>query len=372
MSKHSQYTVGPEDAGARLDQYLVAREKDLSRARLQQLIEQGHVMVDGRAAAKSSVRLKAGQQIAVEVPAPEPVALVPQAMGLRVLYEDAALVVIDKPAGIAVHPGAGVHKATLVHGLLHQIEGLAGIGGELRPGIVHRLDKDTSGCLVVAKSEVALRGLQAAFKARTVEKVYLALVHGAPPESGTFDTFHGRHPTDRKRFSSKVSEGRRAITKWRVLSRSGAEVAKLSGGAQVSLVAIELLTGRTHQIRAHFSDAGHPLLADSLYGATRREAKLPAGSPIKLAAAALGRQWLHAKTLAFEHPLPEMRPPAQAVLRGAAPAKPAANRKKGSRGITAEERHAVGLGARIDCAAPLPDDLRRALSAVGLEDPDGG
>ena len=350
MSTHSQYAVSQDDAGARLDQYLVAREKELSRARLQQLIEQGHVTVDGRAAPKSGVRLKAGQVIALEVPAPEPVALVPQAMGLRVLFEDASLVVIDKPAGIAVHPGAGVRSATLVHGLLHQIEGLAGIGGELRPGIVHRLDKDTSGCLVVAKSEMALRGLQAAFKARTVEKVYLALVHGVPPETGTFDTFHGRHPTDRKRFSTKLAEGRRAITKWRVLARSGDEVAKRSGGARVSLLSIELMTGRTHQIRAHFADAGFPLVADSLYGATRREARLPEGSPIKLAAAALGRQWLHAKTLAFEHPLGVLGATARA---------------------TASERP-VAPGARIACAAPLPDDLRRALSAVGLEDPDGG
>jgi 23S rRNA pseudouridine1911/1915/1917 synthase len=369
VSTHSQHAVGPEDAGARLDQYLVAREKDLSRARLQQLIEQGHVTVDGRPAAKSGVRLKAGQQVALEVPAPEPVALVPQAMGLKVLYEDAALVVIDKPAGIAVHPGAGVKSATLVHGLLHQIEGLAGIGGELRPGIVHRLDKDTSGCLVVAKSEVALRALQAAFKARTVEKVYLALVHGAPPETGTLDTFHGRHPTDRKRFSTKVADGRRAITKWRVLARSGPDVAKRSGGAQVSLVSIELMTGRTHQIRAHFSDAGFPLVADSLYGGTRREAKLPDGSPIKRAAAALGRQWLHARTLAFAHPLPEMMPPAIAAQHGAAAAKPAGSRKR--RGPAADERPIEPV-ARVSCAAPLPDDLRRALSAVGLEEPGGG
>jgi 23S rRNA pseudouridine1911/1915/1917 synthase len=371
VSTRSRFEVGPADAGARLDQFLVQREKDLSRARLQQLIEQGHVTVDGRAAAKSGVRLKAGQTVALEVPAPEPVALVPQAMGLRVLFEDAALVVIDKPAGIAVHPGAGVRSATLVHGLLHQIEGLAGIGGELRPGIVHRLDKDTSGCLVVAKSEVALRALQAAFKARTVEKVYLALVHGAPPEAGTFDTFHGRHPTDRKRFSTKLAEGRRAVTKWRVLARSGPEVAKPGGGAQVTLVSIELMTGRTHQIRAHFADAGFPLVADSLYGATRREAKLPDGSPIKQAAAALGRQWLHAKRLAFDHPLAEGRRPAPAADHQPVPAQAAGSRKRAERRAAASAQ-AIHPVARVSCAAPLPEDLRRALSAVGLEDPDGG
>jgi 23S rRNA pseudouridine1911/1915/1917 synthase len=285
-------------------------------------------------------------------------------MNLRVLYEDPALVVIDKPAGVAVHPGAGVRAATLVHGLLHQIEGLAGIGGELRPGIVHRLDKDTSGCLVVAKSELALRGLQASFKARAVEKVYLALVHGAPAESGTLDTFYGRHPVDRKRFSSKVPEGRRAITKWRVLARSGAGVASTSGGAQVSLLAVELHTGRTHQIRAHFSDAGHPLMADSLYGGTRREAKLPAGSPIRAAAEALGRQWLHAKTLAFDHPLAGTSKPAPAPSE-ATPPKQAAKR---SRAAT-QSAATVLYEARVSCSAPLPDDLRLALSAMGLEEP---
>ena len=325
MNARTRFTVESAAAGARLDQFLAARAEGLSRARLQQLIEQGHVAVDGVAVRKSGLRLKAGAAVVLEVPPPEPVALVPQAMGLTVLYEDAALVVIDKPAGIAVHPGAGVRAATLVHGLLHQIHGLAGIGGELRPGIVHRLDKDTSGCLVVAKTEVALRGLQAAFKARTVEKHYRALVHGEPAKSGTLDTAYGRHPVDRKRFSSKVPEGRRAVTHWKVLGRAlGAQV----GGAGASWLDVTLQTGRTHQIRAHLSDAGHPLVGDALYGGVRREAKLPATSPLRLAAQALGRQALHAATLAFEHPL---------------------------------------TGEPITCAAPLPPDLRAALTALGLD-----
>src|SRR5205814_2637742 len=155
------------------------------------------------------------------------------------LYDDADLLVIDKPAGLAVHPGAGGEGATIVHGLLHQVSGLRGVGGELRPGIVHRLDKDTSGCLVVAKTEPALRALQAAFKAREVEKHYLALVHGSPPDRGEMDTPYGRHPVDRKRFSSRVREGKRAVTRFKVL-------AKVEGAA---LLEVELLTGQIG--RAH-------------------------------------------------------------------------------------------------------------------------
>jgi 23S rRNA pseudouridine1911/1915/1917 synthase len=321
-------TVDAGQAGQRLDQFLVqslaGQPVGLSRARIQQLIEEGQVTIDGAPAQKSGQRLKAAAQVSLAVPPPEPTALVPQAMGLSVLYDDRHLLVIDKPAGIAVHPGAGVRAATLVHGLLHQVSDLAGIGGELRPGIVHRLDKDTSGCLVVAKSEAALQGLQAAFKARTVEKHYRALVHGQPAASGRFDTYYGRHPTDRKRFTSKAREGRRAVTRWTVLARATAQEI---GGAGASWLDVELETGRTHQIRAHFADAGFPLLADALYGGQRREAKLPEGCSLRRAAKALGRQALHAATLAFAHPI---------------------------------------TGARIECTAPLPADLRAALEALGL------
>ncbi len=305
----------------RLDQLLAARLTDLSRSRLKQLIEEGAVAVSGTAA-KASLRPAAGSQIEVRVPQPRPAELVPEDLRLPVLYQDEHLVVIDKPAGVAVHPGAGISSGTVVHGLLHQVRGLLGIGGELRPGIVHRLDKDTSGCLAVAKTEAALRGLQAEFKSRRVQKQYLAIVHGKPAASGELDTLYGRHPVDRQRFSSRVREGRRAVTRWRVLGRGG----------EASLIEVELLTGRTHQIRAHLADAGFPLVADALYGGRKREARLPRDAPLRRAAAALGRQALHAAALGFTHPL---------------------------------------TGADVRCQAPLPADFTAALRELSIAPPRG-
>jgi 23S rRNA pseudouridine1911/1915/1917 synthase len=303
----------------RLDQLLAARLPDLSRSRLRKLIDEGAVRVAG-AAARASLRPRAGAEIEVRVPEPRPAALVPEDLRLPVLYQDDDLLVIDKPAGVAVHPGAGIQSGTVVHGLLHQVRGLAGIGGELRPGIVHRLDKETSGCLVVAKTEPALRGLQAEFKSRRVQKRYLAIVHGEPPEQGEFDTLHGRHPVDRKRFSSRVREGRRAVTRFRVLARGG----------RAALVEAELLTGRTHQIRAHFADAGFPLLGDVLYGGRRRESRLRPDAPVRRAAAAIGRHALHATSLGFTHPI---------------------------------------TGAPVRCDAPLPGDFLAALRELEIRAP---
>ena len=319
-----RFTVEAAEAGARLDQLVASRAPELSRARARQLIDEGDVLLDGKPA-KGAQRVRAGSEIVIAVPAPKPVALVAQDLKLRPLFEDKHLLVLDKPAGIAVHPGAGGGGATLVHGLLHHVADLRGIGGELRPGIVHRLDKDTSGCLVVAKSEAALHGLQAAFKSREVEKRYLALAHGQLDDAGELDTLYGRHPVERKRFSSKVESGKRAVTRWRVLARAaGAQV----GGSGASAIEVDLLTGRTHQIRAHFSDAGHPLLADSLYGGSKREGRLEDSARLKQAALAVGRQALHAWVLEFQHPI---------------------TRK------------------RIACTAPIPPELAGAFALLGID-----
>jgi len=322
--KPLRFIVEQKEIGTRLDQLVAARAPELSRARAQQLIDEGHVQVDSKPA-KASLRVRSGNEISVHVPAPQAVELVAQDMKLRALYEDKHLVVIDKPAGIAVHPGAGGEGSTLVHGLLHHIDDLRGIGGELRPGIVHRLDKDTSGCLVVAKSEKALQGLQAKFKDREVEKRYLAIAHGQLAISGELDTMYGRHPVDRKRFSSKVKTGKRAVTQWKTLAVKNVQEV---GGAGASVLEVDLLTGRTHQIRAHFADAGHPLLGDVLYGGAKRDGKLPDDAKVKQAALAVGRQALHAWLLEFDHPI---------------------------------------LKKKVSCIAPIPPELRAALGALEID-----
>ncbi len=286
------HTVPSQARGSRLDAFLASIETELTRSRIKSLIEDGAVTLDGRPT-KAGKLLKGGEAILLSVEAPRPARPLPEAIELRVLYEDAELIAVDKAAGMVVHPGAGNPRGTLVNALLAHCGDLAGIGGELRPGIVHRLDKETSGCIVVAKTERALQGLQAQFKAREARKVYLALVHGAPPARGRLATLHGRHPTDRLRFTGKVASGRQAITLWQVEEQ-------FPGAA---LVRVSLHTGRTHQIRVHFSESGHPLLRDALYGGTRREGRLPQEAPVRRAAEALGRQALHAFGLELTHPV---------------------------------------------------------------------
>ncbi len=280
MTERRQLVVPTQARGQRLDQFLVEAGLVPSRARGQALIDEGHVTVDGQRA-KASARLKDGQRCEVTIPDVVPPKPLPEAIPLTRLYEDRDLVVVDKPAGLVVHPGAGHATGTLVNALLHHVEGLAGVGGEARPGIVHRLDRETSGVLVVAKHDEALRALQAAFKARTVDKRYLALVFGQPPDERTFDTLYGRHPTQRQRFSSKLSVGKRAVTHLRTLQR-------FPLGAEVEL---QLETGRTHQIRVHLADAGFPLLGDAVYG-SRASAKVEV----------IARQALHALRLELLHP----------------------------------------------------------------------
>ena len=247
------------------------------------------MLVDGRPS-RAAARLRGNERITVEVPDPEPSGLVPQDLPLALLHEDRDLLVLDKRAGMVVHPARGTPHSTVVNALLHRLGG-EGSGGD-RPGLVHRLDKDTSGCLVVARSEAALLDLQAQFQARTVEKVYLALVHGRLPGEGRLETPFGRHPRDRKRFTGREGS-RRALTEWRVGERFG---------DRATLAEVTLHTGRTHQIRVHLSEAGHPVMADASYGGTRREARMAPDDPVRLAAAAVGRQALHAWKLAFHHP----------------------------------------------------------------------
>jgi 23S rRNA pseudouridine1911/1915/1917 synthase len=296
-----------------VDQHLARAFPELTRSRIQGLIEDGHVLVDGKPA-KAALRLKGGELLSLHIPAPVPAVPLAEELPVEVLHEDRDLIVVNKAAGMVVHPGAGHASGTLVNALLHRIQDLKGVGGELRPGIVHRLDKDTTGCLVVAKHEQALVALQKAFKTRAVEKTYLALVHGHPkkPEA-RIETLYGRHPVHRQRFTGKVKEGKTAITVYRVK--------ELFEGA--ALVELDLLTGRTHQIRVHLAEAGHPLLCDTLYGAGRK-----GKGGVAQAQEALGRQALHAWRLAFDHPrtgkrltleapLPEDLEAALDVLRGA-------------------------------------------------------
>jgi 23S rRNA pseudouridine1911/1915/1917 synthase len=269
------HTLIADHAGERLDVFLARSLPHLSRAHAQRLIAEGHVRVDG-GSAKPSLRLEPGTRIEVQTPEPAAVELTPEAIPLAVVYEDGDVIVVDKPAGMAVHPGPGHARSTLVNALLAHCPDLTGIEGSLRPGIVHRLDKDTSGLLVVAKNDRAQLALQAQMAARTARKEYLALAQGSPPPSGTIDAPIGRHPGQRKQMAI-VAEGRPARTHFRTLGAVGAD----------SLVLARLETGRTHQIRVHFAGIGHPIVGDPVYG---RRSDL------------VGRQFLHAWRLGFAHP----------------------------------------------------------------------
>lgn len=282
-------SIGVE--GERLDRFLAAREPDLSRSRIKRVIAEGGVTVAGRPATKAGQRVSAGDEIRLRLPPPVPADVAPEILPLDLRYEDASLVVLSKRAGMVVHPAPGHATGTLVAALLHHCDDLSGVGGALRPGIVHRLDRDTSGLLVVAKNDVAHRALAEQFAARTAYRRYLALVHGGArmPDRGRFQTLYGRHPHDRKRFSSRVRRGREAVTRWRLLLP----------GDGIHLLECKLETGRTHQIRVHLADYGHPVVADPLY-AGRRCAPHPA-------ARALNRQALHAYALGFRHPVREER-----------------------------------------------------------------
>ncbi|MGD9500999.1 MAG: RluA family pseudouridine synthase [Methyloceanibacter sp.] len=291
--------------GLRLDRFLSERLPGLSRTRLQGLIKQGRVSSSGTTIVDAKYRVKPGERFLIDVPPPEPPEPGAEAIPLAVVYEDEALIVIDKPAGLVVHPGAGHQAGTLVNALIaHCGASLSGIGGVARPGIVHRLDKDTSGLMVVAKTDAAHRALaeQFADHGRTgeMERGYLALVWGVPPRPhGTIDAAIGRHPTSRTKMAVlPPTKGRAAVTHWRVLETFGPARAPVA-----SLVACTLETGRTHQVRVHLAHIGHPLIGDPLYGTGFKSKLRKLPEPLRDKLESLGRQALHAAELAFAHPL---------------------------------------------------------------------
>ncbi len=310
MTRH-RLTVPPGAEGTRLDRWLAASGRGWTRSRVQRLIERGLVTVNG-GPARASQPVRPGMVVEVEEPAPRPSGVAPQPIPLDVIYEDSEILVLDKPAGLVIHPAAGNPDGTLVNALLHHCRDLSGIGGVERPGIVHRLDRDTTGLMVVAKTDRAHLALARAFQWRRVEKTYLAVTYGVPdPPEGVVDSPIGRHPRDRKRMAV-VASGRPARTLY--------EVAEAFAGT--ALVRCRLVTGRTHQVRVHMAHIGHALVGDPVY-AGRQWRNLD--EPARSACRAFPRQALHAWRLAFDHPV---------------------------------------TGARLEFEASLPADLRELLATL--------
>lgn len=302
-------------APERIDRFLAECLPELSRSQLKKIIDDGLASLNG-GPAKAGLKLKGGESIEVSLPSATPVEALPQDIPLKILYEDRHLIVIDKPAGLVVHPAAGHAHGTLVNALLHHCHDLAGIGGELRPGIVHRLDKDTSGVMVAAKDDATHRHLAAQFKVHSITRRYLALVHGVPDTpTGTVDSPIGRHPVHRKKMSGQSRDGgRRAVTHWRVLKNYPQD--------RLALLELTLETGRTHQIRVHFSEMTRPIVGDPVYGNASRTKTLT-DPELRQRVLRLSRQALHARLLGFIHPI---------------------------------------TGEYLEFSSPLPDDLNRIVS----------
>jgi 23S rRNA pseudouridine1911/1915/1917 synthase len=307
-----EFSATASDSGERLDRFLTRQLPEHSRAYLQHLIDREFILVRGRAA-KPGYRLRPGDRISVVLPPPQAVSVLPEPTPLDILYEDAHLLMVNKPAGMAVHPSPGHASGTLVNALLAHCPTLSGVGGVERPGIVHRLDKDTSGAMVVAKDDLTHRGLARQFAERRVKKLYLAVVRGdVHREAGVIDAAVGRHPVERQKMSTHSRAGREAVTEFRVVERFG----------RYTLVELRPRTGRTHQIRVHMAALGHPLLGDPTYGRSRKE---PARSSLAAQLAWFRRQALHAWLLGLHHPR---------------------------------------TGEWLEGCAPLPADMQRLLSAL--------
>jgi 23S rRNA pseudouridine1911/1915/1917 synthase len=314
MHEARTLAVTAGDAGRRLDRFLATHLEGVSRSRIQLLLEQGDVLVDGERR-KASLRLRGNESVTVTgEPHPAPLKATPEAIALDVVYEDDDLAVVNKPAGMMVHAGAGQSedarsRGTLVNALLHRFQSLSSTGGALRPGIVHRLDKATSGLIVVAKNDRAHAALAGMFSGRKIGKTYIALVHGAPArERGTISAAVGRDPVRRTRMTAKPTENSRsAVSHYEVLRRMETRFGRFT------LVKVRIETGRTHQIRVHMASIGHPVVGDTLYGAAGQLTEASnSGAPGLQGRAAnkadperlrLGRNFLHAAALAFAHPL---------------------------------------------------------------------
>lgn len=294
MSDRHVVTVDASASGERLDRALAAALPSLTRSRVKALIESRRVaLADGRTIEEPSRKVKTGECFIVDIPEPEPAEPRPQAIDLDILYEDSDLLVLNKPAGLVVHPAPGNPDSTLVNALLaHCGDSLSGIGGVRRPGIVHRLDKDTSGVMVVAKNDQSHQALAKLFAAHDLTRIYKALVWGGPKASkGTIEAAIGRHPVDRKRMTVRRSGGRAALTQYWVEQRFGPPLAPIA-----SLLGAKLGTGRTHQVRVHLAHLGCPVVGDPVYGRKSRNASQPASLR------GFGRQALHAAVLEFRHP----------------------------------------------------------------------
>ncbi|MCX6338506.1 MAG: RluA family pseudouridine synthase [Candidatus Aureabacteria bacterium] len=308
-AQEGKYLVDEGRDGARLDKFLVDRLEGRSRAEIQRLIEGAHIRLNGRGV-KPHHRVRRGDEVEVSFPPPVESSILAEEIPLHVLYDDADLLVVNKPAGMIVHPAGRILSGTLVNALLARCGDLSGIGGELKPGIVHRLDKGTSGCIIVAKNDEAHQSLSNQFARRAVRKEYLALLHGSlPGERGTVEGLIGRHPVERKRMAVCRDRGRSAVTRFEVIERIGG----------FTLAKIFLQTGRTHQIRVHMAHLGHPVVGDAVYG--RRRSRVIGEMGIE-------RPMLHAWRIGFTHPR---------------------------------------TGVAVHVEAPLPEDIERVLNCLRAE-----